>query len=253
MAMFYKKGPEWKRVRKSIIFSSFGGASAGGGAFEDDAVYPTIVNSGIVFPSNGVTTITSTPGNFLIVFFLSRSNSPLTEITGWTNWGGYAPIRRTTDTTQRIWILSKVSTGNDSFSVIISPSNYVVFFELSGVDINNPLIIGSAPVVVENNQAAILSKSKNKLMLWAGHALYFSYTGSYTYVTSIWRTSSGMPIVSGVTGTETPYYLGVLADTSKLVDWPIDVPYAPSVATMEYYYDAGGQHCSILPVAINPV
>ena len=206
---------------------------------EYDSAYSTIVSSGIVYPDAGVITISSTPGNFLLVFFINREESPGTNVDGWKVWGGYAPLRITSDIYQKVWTLSKISTGNDSLKPhLISLGNYVIFYELTNVKLDDPLVIGCAPIIIPPSETTRISKSCDKFIIFAGHSLLGS-TGV------LWQTTGGMPIIAGVTGDGRIYALATVADSSKITDWSIGTA---NKITMRYntaYY------CSILPVAIN--
>lgn len=231
----------------------------GGGTIEltDDAVYPSIISSGDIVSVSGISTITgTTPGNFLLAFFISRSDSPVINAPGWRVWGGFAPIRRDATATQRVWVLTKQSTGSDSikFTTGGAGAEYIIYYEFAAadVDLQNPLYIGPSPALGEDETYILLSKNVNKLVIWAGHSCYFTDNQSVP----IWHTTSGLPIEAGPDGfidyvTIWNTMLGTLADTSRITDWATG-GYTTSAckANMRYSHGAGGI-CSILPVAIN--
>lgn len=221
---------------------------------EDEATYPTVVSAGYKNIISGVAQITSTPGNLLVAFYISRLDTlPIANLNGWKNWGGFAPLRRTSTTTQRIWIATKVSTGNDPFTFVSgepAPYALLIVVELSGANLQEPLNIGVAPAVTPCNQDILLSKSKNKLILWAGHAMYFSYEyGSPIRVISQWQGFVGGTLINGPLNTPTPYTLCVGIDQTKMTDWGVSTQ--PGLYSLRYIYSSGEQVVSILPVAIN--
>lgn len=215
-----------------------------------EAVYPTILNSGYVDAPSCHANFNCTPGNFVIVFLISRilNGSPIITADGWKVWGGYGPIRRSAEWLQRIWILTKISTGAEYiyFNTVGAGCDYIIFYEFnaSEINLNSPFIIGSAPTLVYTNQYAYLSKCVDKLVIWAGHSCYFQYNQQ-----PIWRTTSGLPLIGGASIIPLPnYMMGTLADTTRLSDQPIGNGYG--VANMIYTHDTGNI-CSIVPIAIN--
>lgn len=224
---------------------------------EDDAVYPTIVNSGYIDSVANVSTITgATNGNFLLAFLCSRSENPIISAPGWKVWGGYAPIKRTSTVTQRIWVLTKQCTGNDSIEFkTYDTSNaiatkYIIWYEFASAEIdwNNPISIPFSVSAGGDGDVIYLSKNINKLVIWAGHAPFFLTANPQP----IWRTDSALPIIAGASNyappeTEVLYGMGTLADTTKIADWASS---GVGPASMFYFHDAGGM-CSVLPVAVN--
>lgn len=249
----YFDGTNWVRVNKKTVMC---GQSGGGYiALEDEPLYPSIVSSGYVDAIGGVSTITSTtPGNFLLAFLVSRSDDPIINAPGWTVWGGFAPIRRTTTATQRIWVLTKISTGSDliQYNVDGAPGNYIIYYEFDSSEINlqSPIYIGPAPVIEQAGTQIRLSKSVNKLIIWVGHSCFFATNTT----PNIWGTTSGLPLIHGadvVWSQDHPNILGSLADTTKIIDWSASGDLNSAGTANIRFIHATGSIYSVLPIAIN--
>jgi hypothetical protein len=240
-------------MRYSVVTGDGEGNNGGYVELEDESVYPTIVNSGYIPTATYIATITATPGNFLLAFFISRSNSPVVSAPGWKVWGGFAPIRRDASITQRVWVLTKTATGSDTiqFDTGGAGANYIIWYELLGADVkvSAPINIGVSPVIGPVRSNILLSKSKDKLIIWAGHSCFYDNTSSQP----IWQAATGYPLLAGDGSTSVVpnWILGCMVDAKKLSDWGYDGgSTSAGSAYMEFWHETNAI-CSILPVAIN--